>query len=143
MVLRRTVLKASGPLCAVSLAGCTGIRQTVKCRVDNDYDILILEPVAEDVATASDSVVVNYENLGPDAKDAVEKAVASEDDYRVCHQFGDGQSDVEKLLEFIESKWENADVEDADERTYLKYEGQYYGIVLTLLDVVHVSSTPE
>lgn len=143
MVTRRTVLKVPVALCAISLAGCTELKRTVGCRLDNDDDILELDPVSEEVATSSDSIVVEYENLGPDAQRAVKKAVASEDEYRECHRFDDGQSNIEKLFGAIEAKWSEAGVTDAGERTYLSYDGRYYGIVLVTLDVVRVSSTSE
>jgi hypothetical protein len=143
MVSRRTVLKVPASFCAVSLAGCTELNRAVGCRLNNDYDILELDPVSEEVATSPDSIVVQYENLGPAAQSAVEKAVTSDDEYRECHRFDDGQTGIEKLFGAIEAKWSEAGVQDAGERTYLHYDGTYYGIVLATLDMVQVSSTQE
>jgi hypothetical protein len=62
-----------------------------------------------------------------------------------CHNFNEGQSDVEQLWKYISKKWENADGTTAQkaEHTYLKKDGKYYGLQLGLLDTAIVFSISD
>lgn len=107
----------------------------------SSYDSLMLYRMPEYVTEYSDSVVVEYGELGSGAKRAVEQALASDEEYRECIDGEDG-TDVMALFSHIERRWEQTGRESF-EHTYLLYEGNYYGITLVQEgDFIRVKSIP-
>lgn len=143
MVSRRALLAGAATLASTALAGCTGAKAYISCHYDGDVDTLELGVVDEGVATGDGAVVVEYGSLSSPAQNAVEQAASMDERYTECHEFGDGQSGIAQLYARIEQAWGDVDGDPPRDRTYLRYDGQYYGIRLFELDVGRVHSLPS
>lgn len=146
---RRQVLHRAGAIGVVSLAGCVGGDDQNPCpgiSFSNDgpqkpYDSLQLHPMPEYVTEYSDSVVIQYRELGAAAQRAVQQAISSDEPYRQCTE-GRDQTDVMALFSHIERRWQQADRSPHD-HTYLQYEGDVFGITLVQEgDFIRVNSIP-
>lgn len=105
------------------------------------YDSLTLHGMPGYVRAYSDSVIVRYRDLGSAARNAVQQALASDGAYRQCIS-GDERTDVMALFSHIEDRWSRTGGESYD-HTYLRYEGEYYGITLVQEgDFVRLDSIP-
>ena len=120
-------------------AGCNSI----KCRIDGNYDRLRMEAVEN--PDPDSSFIVEYADLTSRLRDPVDAAISG-GQVRQCHKFSNGeQSDIEALYRFIAARWEEADdpPRDPQSRTYLRREETYFGISLGLLDTDRIDSVPD
>jgi hypothetical protein len=52
-------------------------------------------------------------------------------------------SGVEQLFDLTTDVWERANVTDARDRTYVRYDGAHYAMAVAILDQIPVNSLPD
>lgn len=87
-------------------------------------------------------IIVRFEELSEDAQAAVRKA-KSDGSLRQCHY--PEHSDIAVLAEDVRRKWDGVEETETPkgERTYLSYQGNYYGMRIGLLDVAIMDTEGE
>jgi hypothetical protein len=106
------------------------------------YDRLELGEVPDATVQPTTDIVIRFEELREAAQTAVRKA-ASDGSLRQCHYPED--SEVAVLAEDVRRRWEGAEETDTPkgDRTYLLYQGKYYGMRIGLIDVVIMDTEGE
>jgi hypothetical protein len=106
-------------------------------------DRLKLDEVAAVTAEADEAVVVEFGNLAEKAKEAVEQALENGGTLTCSTGQYSDTTGVDVLAEHIMRHREETGERDAIERTYLSYDGTYYGMMLVQDgDMMVVDSLP-
>lgn len=118
-----------------SVAGCSQIT----C---SNYDHLEVAQVPDSTVDPNTDIIIRFEELREVAQAAVQKAI-SDGSLRQCHYPED--SDIAVLAEDVRRKWDEVEETETPvgERTYLLYQGKYYGMRIGLIDVVLMDTERE
>lgn len=105
------------------------------------YDLINLSPVSDSLINKSESVILEYEDIGPDAQRIVDSAVNTTDSIKQCRT-GNNQTGVMALYSDIKNRWSQTDTE-APTQTYLYYKNKHYSILIVHEgDVEKINSGP-
>lgn len=118
-----------------SMAGCSQIT----C---SGYDRLEIAEVPDATVQENTDIIIRFEELTEEAQEAVRKA-KSDGSLRQCHY--PEHSAIAVLAEDVRRKWEEVEETETPkrERTYLSYQGNYYGMRIGLLDVAIMDTERE
>lgn len=136
---RRASIRLAGSAVATAALSSTAGCSQLTC---SGYDRLKISEVPDAYVQEDSEIIVRFEELSEDAQAAVRKA-KSDGSLRQCHY--PEHSDIAVLAEDVRRKWDGVEETETPkgERTYLSYQGNYYGMRIGLLDVAIMDTEGE
>lgn len=134
---RRTLIQTLTSVGLIGISGCNSL----ECRLNGNYDRIRFKRIPRDRIQLESAIIINYSYLSPKLKKLVSDSI-NKGEIKQCHGFNENPSDIELFWKHISNRWDKIDKNtiQKSEQTYVRKNGNYYGVRITILDSVYVSS---